>query len=204
MVLCFAEDGLAIEKVISYFCGPAVLATTFRNLDPQELPTRAVSEVREPGSGTEAPRLTQRGHSLQDFFVPNKTAYENVAFALEVTEASKREIRRRVPAALELVGLKHKFSAMPHQLSGGEQQRISIARAIVNNPLILLADEPTGNLDPATSWEIMELLCEINKRGTTVLMATHNREIVDQMKKRVVALDEGKVVRDEQRGVYCL
>ncbi len=154
----------------------------------------------------EIPRLRRSvGTIFQDFLLlPNKTAYENVAFALEVTEASTREIRRRVPAALELVGLKHKFSARPHELSGGEQQRISIARSIVNNPLILLADEPTGNLDPATSWEIMELLCEINKRGTTVLMATHNREIVDRMKRRVIALEGGQIIRDEQRGVYCL
>lgn len=153
----------------------------------------------------EVPKLRRGvGTIFQDFLLlPNKTAYENVAFALEVTQTTSREIRRRVPAALELVGLKHKFSAFPHELSGGEQQRISIARAIVNNPLILLADEPTGNLDPDTSWEIMELLCEINKRGTTVIMATHHREIVDQMKKRVVALADGRIIRDEQRGVYC-
>lgn len=143
------------------------------------------------------------GTIYQDFkLLPNKTVFENVAFALEVVEASKREIMRQVPAVLELVGLPEKRDAFPSELSGGEQQRVSLARAIVNRPIILLADEPTGNLDPDTSWGIMELLIEINRRGTTVMMATHNREIVNRMRRRVIALDNGRVTRDEQKGAY--
>lgn len=153
---------------------------------------------------SEIPLLRRKvGVIFQDFkLLPDRTVWENVAFALEVAEVSPREIQKRVPAILELVGLEHKASALPGELSGGEQQRVSLARAVVHNPLVLLADEPTGNLDPATSLEIMELLERINLRGTTVVMATHNREIVDRMKKRVVALEGGRVVRDEQRGRY--
>ncbi|MGE5577348.1 MAG: cell division ATP-binding protein FtsE [Syntrophothermus sp.] len=143
------------------------------------------------------------GVIFQDFkLLPEKTVYENVSFALEVIEIPRREIRRRVPAILELVGLRDKAEMMPHQLSGGEQQRVSMARAIVNNPLVLLADEPTGNLDPDTSWGIMELLSEINRRGTTVIMATHNRDIVNRMKRRVVAIEKGMIIRDEREGAY--
>ncbi|PKM82474.1 MAG: cell division ATP-binding protein FtsE [Firmicutes bacterium HGW-Firmicutes-14] len=143
------------------------------------------------------------GVIFQDFkLLPNKTVSENVAFALEVIEASGREIKKSVPEALELVGLSNKADAMPAQLSGGEQQRVAIARAIVNNPPLVIADEPTGNLDPDTSWEIVHLLQEINKCGTTVLMATHAKEIVDGMRKRVIALEKGRVARDEERGAY--
>jgi cell division transport system ATP-binding protein len=143
------------------------------------------------------------GTVFQDYkLLPNKTVFENVAFALEVIEASKRDILRQVPAVLDLVGLKDKARVFPLQLSGGEQQRVSLARAIVNRPLVLLADEPTGNLDPDTSWGIMDLLLEINKRGTTVIMATHNKSVVDRMRKRVIALDSGVVARDEQKGAY--
>jgi cell division transport system ATP-binding protein len=143
------------------------------------------------------------GFIFQDFkLLPNKTVFENVSFALEVTEATNKDIVRQVPAVLELVGLKDKAKVFPHELSGGEQQRVSLARAIVNRPLLLLADEPTGNLDPDTSWGIMDLLLEINKRGTTVVMATHNKAIVDRMRRRVIALDGGKIARDEQKGVY--
>ncbi|HEX7712791.1 MAG TPA: cell division ATP-binding protein FtsE [Bacillota bacterium] len=143
------------------------------------------------------------GVIFQDYkLLPNKTVFENVAFALEVIEASRKDILKQVPAVLELVGLKDKAKVFPSQLSGGEQQRVSLARAIVNRPLLLLADEPTGNLDPETSWGITDLLLEINKRGTTVVMATHNKSIVDRMRRRVVAMENGQIVRDEQKGVY--
>ena len=143
------------------------------------------------------------GCVFQDFkLLPTKTAYENVAFALEVIGRPRRLIEEQVMEALRLVGLEHKADSFPHELSGGEQQRISIARAIVNHPPILLADEPTGNLDPTTSAELMGLFDRINKTGTTVLIATHNRELVDIMRKRVIALEEGRIVRDQARGVY--
>lgn len=143
------------------------------------------------------------GIVFQDFrLLPNKTVYENVAFAMQIIEASSKEIRRQVPMILGMVGLSNKASSYPHELSGGEKQRVSIARAIVNNPSILIADEPTGNLDPETAWEIMKVLKQINRRGTTVLMATHARDIVDIMQQRVIALEKGRVVRDEQRGAY--
>ncbi len=143
------------------------------------------------------------GCVFQDFkLLPNKTSYENVAFALEVIGKSKHVIRTQVPEVLKLVGLEDKVDSYPDELSGGEQQRVSIARAFVNRPPLLLADEPTGNLDPATSLGIMSLLNRINKTGTTVLIATHDREMVDSMRKRVIALENGKVIRDQSRGVY--
>lgn len=152
----------------------------------------------------EIPYLRRRiGIVFQDFrLLSDKTCYENIAFAMEVIEASPREIRKRVPQVLERVGLSHKANARPSELSGGEQQRISLARAIVNDPDVLVADEPTGNLDPDTSWDIMKLLDDINKRGTTVVVATHAREVVNAMRKRVLQLDKGRLVRDEERGVY--
>lgn len=143
------------------------------------------------------------GVVFQDFrLLPNKTAYDNVAFAMQIVEALPREIRRQVPLALGLVGLSKKARAYPGQLSGGEQQRVVLARALVNNPAVLIADEPTGNLDPKTSLEIMELLEEINQRGTTVIVATHEKSIVDAMKKRVITLDRGVLVSDVQKGLY--
>jgi cell division transport system ATP-binding protein len=143
------------------------------------------------------------GCVFQDFkLLPNKTVYDNVAFALEVIGRPRHVIRKQVPAILDLVGLSDKMQNLPDELSGGEQQRVSIARAFVNRPLILLADEPTGNLDPTTSLGIMRLLDRINRTGTTVVMATHDRTIVDQMRRRVVELDRGSVVRDQQRAVY--
>ncbi|HSQ22582.1 MAG TPA: cell division ATP-binding protein FtsE [Coriobacteriia bacterium] len=143
------------------------------------------------------------GCVFQDFkLLPNKTTYENVAFTLEVIGRSKHVVRTQVPEVLRLVGLEDKMESYPDELSGGEQQRVSIARAFVNRPPLLLADEPTGNLDPATSLGIMSLLNRINKTGTTVLVATHDREMVDEMRKRVIALEGGKVVRDQDRGVY--
>lgn len=143
------------------------------------------------------------GVIFQDFrLLPNKTVFENVAFAMQIIEASSKDIRRQVPMVLGMVGLSERASQYPHQLSGGERQRVSIARAIVNNPSILIADEPTGNLDPETAWEIMKVLRQINRRGTTILMATHAKEIVDVMQQRVIALERGKIVRDQQRGAY--
>jgi cell division transport system ATP-binding protein len=143
------------------------------------------------------------GSVFQDFkLLTGKTVYENVAFALEVIGRPKHVVKTQVPAILELVGLGGKMESFPHELSGGEQQRVSIARAFVNRPLILLADEPTGNLDPATSVGIMRLLDRINRTGTTVLMATHDRSIVDTMRRRVIELDRGAIVRDQHRGVY--
>jgi cell division transport system ATP-binding protein len=143
------------------------------------------------------------GVVFQDFrLLPNKTVYENVAFAMEIIGQSSKNIRRRVPFILGMVGLSEKAKSYPNELSGGEQQRVSIARAIVNNPSLLIADEPTGNLDPSTANEIMNLLVDINRRGTTIIMATHAKDVVDKMRKRVIALDKGKVVKDEERGTY--
>jgi cell division transport system ATP-binding protein len=143
------------------------------------------------------------GCVFQDFrLLPNKTVHDNVAFALEVIGRPKHIIRKQVPQILDLVGLSKKMDNLPHELSGGEQQRVSIARAFVNRPLILLADEPTGNLDPNTTVGIMRLLDRINRTGTTVVMATHDQGIVDSMRRRVIELDRGTVVRDQSRGVY--
>ncbi|GAA5417208.1 cell division ATP-binding protein FtsE [Paraliobacillus ryukyuensis] len=143
------------------------------------------------------------GVVYQDFkLLPKLTVYENVAFALEVLEESPKNIRKRVMEVLDQVGLKNKARFIPDELSGGEQQRVSIARAIANHPKLVIADEPTGNLDPDTSWEIMKVLEEINANGTTILMATHSKEIVNTIKKRVIAVEDGIIVRDEQRGEY--
>lgn len=143
------------------------------------------------------------GVVFQDFrLIDNLNIYENVAFALRVTECSQRDIKKRVPLVLDLVGLSKKHNAFPHEISGGEQQRVSLARAIVNNPTLLIADEPTGNLDPETAIGIMDILNDINKAGTTIVMATHAKNIVDSMKKRVIAIEKGVLARDEQRGRY--
>jgi cell division transport system ATP-binding protein len=143
------------------------------------------------------------GMVFQDFrLISTLNVYENVAFAMRVIEASPKDIRKRVPMVLSLVGLSSKFKAFPHELSGGEQQRVSLARALVNNPSLLIADEPTGNLDPETAMEIMNTLNDINRAGTTILMATHAKDIVDVMKKRVIAIEKGAIVRDEKRGKY--
>ena len=143
------------------------------------------------------------GVVFQDFkLLQNKTVYENVAYAMEVIEKSPREIKRRVDEVLELVNLKHRMNNFPNELSGGEQQRVAIARAIVNTPGILIADEPTGNLDPDTSMEIMDILERINEQGTTIVMATHNSQIVNEKKHRVLAIESGQIVRDQEQGEY--
>ena len=145
----------------------------------------------------------QLGVVFQDFkLLPRLTVYENVAFALEVIEENPKAIRKRVMEVLDLVGLTHKARMFPNELSGGEQQRVSIARSIVNRPKVMIADEPTGNLDPETSWEIMNIFETINARGTTVVMATHNREIVNSIRRRVIAIEGGMIVRDEDGGDY--
>lgn len=145
----------------------------------------------------------QLGIVFQDYrLLPDRTVYDNVAFAMQVIETPYRKIKRRVNDVLDLVGLRKRAHAYPTELSGGEQQRIAIARAIVNDPTLLIADEPTGNLDPETSWEIMDIFREVNKSGTTIVMATHDREIVDEMEKRVIAIEHGHIVRDDAKGVY--
>ncbi|OPX88029.1 MAG: Cell division ATP-binding protein FtsE [Pelotomaculum sp. PtaB.Bin104] len=174
----------------------------------EELPTsgqvvfngRNVTRMRQ----REVPYLRRKiGMVFQDFrLLPQKTVFENVAFALEITGASSRKIAKAVPEALELVSLAQKAGAFPEHLSGGEQQRVSVARAIVNNPDMIIADEPTGNLDPETSRELMKLFLDINQQGATIIMVTHAWDIVDAMKKRVVELAGGRVVRDEEKGTY--
>lgn len=145
----------------------------------------------------------QIGVVFQDFkLLPQLTAAENVAFAMEVIEAPAKKIKIRVKEVMDLVGLGQKLNALPNQLSGGEQQRVAVARALVNQPAVIIADEPTGNLDPETSWEIMHLFNKINQQGTTIVMATHNKEIVNTMKQRVLAIEGGQIVRDERMGTY--
>ena len=143
------------------------------------------------------------GVVFQDFrLLPDKTVYDNVAFAMNIVKAAPKHIRRQVPMVLSLVGLSNKAKAYPEELSGGEQQRVALARALVNNPSMIIADEPTGNLDPDTAWEIMTLLNEINLRGTTVVIATHAKDIVDAMKKRVIEIEKGIIIRDDRKGGY--
>ncbi|MBQ5436629.1 MAG: cell division ATP-binding protein FtsE [Firmicutes bacterium] len=145
----------------------------------------------------------QMGMVFQDFrLLPGKTVYENVAFAMEVVHSTRRTIKRTVPQVLSIMGIADKADQLPQALSQGEQQRVAIARAVINNPKLLIADEPTGNLDPDTAWEIMKLLSQINRRGTTVVMVTHAKDIVDRMGRRVIAIDGGHIVRDSQEGEY--
>ncbi len=152
----------------------------------------------------EVPFLRRKlGVIFQDFrLLPEKTVAENVAFAMQVIEAPRRTMQHSVNSVLDIVGLRPKYRSFPSQLSGGEQQRVAIARAIVNKPSIVIADEPTGNLDPSTSWEIMDIFRRINANGTTIVMATHDKNIVDTMKKRVIAIEDGRIVRDEAQGGY--
>lgn len=155
-------------------------------------------------SNRKIPKLRRSiGIVFQDFrLLPNKTVEENVAFAMEILHVSQRSIKRNVPQVLSMMGIASKAKKYPHELSAGEQQRVAIARAVINNPTVLIADEPTGNLDPDMAWEIMQLLDQINKRGTTVVMVTHARDIVDRMEKRVIAINKGKIVRDHRGGAY--
>jgi cell division transport system ATP-binding protein len=211
-LLALNEVSLSVaEGEFVFLIGPtgAGKSTLLRLLYRAEVPTRGRIAV----AGRDVTRLPARqvpalrrsmGIVFQDFkLLPHKTAYENVAFALQVTGFPPEEIRPRALQALEVVGLADRAGALPWQLSGGEQQRVSIARAIVHRPPLLLADEPTGNLDPRTSWEIIQLLSRINLRGTTVLVATHNRLVVDILRKRVVELAGGTLVRDEDYGLYA-
>ncbi|MFA9558952.1 cell division ATP-binding protein FtsE [Evansella sp. AB-rgal1] len=208
-----AVNGIDIEIMkgeFVYVVGPsgAGKSTFIKMMYREEKPTRGdiiidgknLAKVKEK----HIPYIRRNiGVIFQDFkLLPNLSVYENVAFAMEVIEESKSNIRRRVMNVLEIVQLKNKARFFPHEVSGGEQQRVAIARAIVNNPAVLIADEPTGNLDPDTSWEIMNILDEINNRGTTIVMATHNKEIVNSIRKRVIAIEGGRIVRDEVRGEY--
>jgi len=193
-----------------YLVGPsgAGKSTFMKLIYREEIPSKGQISV----SGFNIGKLKARkipyvrrniGVIFQDFrLLPQLSIYENVAFAMEVIEAPRRLIKKRTMEVLELVGLQHKHSSLPSQLSGGEQQRVSIARAIVNNPSVIVADEPTGNLDPETSIGIMNLLEEINYRGSTIVMATHNKDIVNSIRKRVIAIENGVVVRDEARGEH--
>ena len=212
-VVALDQLSLTVQKgEFVFLVGPSGAGkSTFLNLIiRQEVPTSGLIAVNRQNLAylkkREIAYLRRNiGVIFQDYkLLPQKTVYENVAFALEVIETKARLIRPRVYAVLELVGLLNKANLLPSELSGGEQQRVCLARALVNRPLLLLADEPTGNLDPDTSWGIMELLLEVNRRGTTIVMATHNREIVDHMRRRVIALDRGKLVRDTPKGGYTL
>ncbi|SFJ45151.1 cell division transport system ATP-binding protein [Halobacillus dabanensis] len=193
-----------------YIVGPsgAGKSTFTKLIYREEKPTTGTVIINDMNTSTlkqrRIPMLRRQiGVVYQDFrLLPTLTVYENVAFALEVIEEKPDNIRRRVMDVLDQVRLKNKARFLPDELSGGEQQRVSIARAIVNQPKVLIADEPTGNLDPDTSWEIMHILEEINEAGTTVLMATHSQEIVNTIRKRVIAIEDGMVVRDQSQGEY--
>ncbi|HZA59336.1 MAG TPA: cell division ATP-binding protein FtsE [Solirubrobacterales bacterium] len=186
-------------------CGKSTLIKLLiRELEPTEGEVRIAGKDIATLSNDRIPYLRRRiGTVFQDFkLLPSRTVYDNVAYALQVIGAARSEIRTKVPDALRLVGLADKTKNYPDQLSGGEQQRLSVARAFVNHPPLLLADEPTGNLDPATSVGIMQTLYRINKTGTTVVVVTHDREMVDKMRRRVIGLDAGRVVRDQAAGLY--
>ncbi|ERN52117.1 MULTISPECIES: cell division ATP-binding protein FtsE [Alkalihalophilus] len=202
---------IIIEKgEFVYVVGPsgAGKSTFIKMMYREERPTRGDIFIDKTNLSTlkekQIPHLRRRiGVVFQDFkLLSSLTVYENVAFALEVIEEDPSVIKRKVMDVLDIVRLKHKARALPDELSGGEQQRAAIARAIVNQPEVLIADEPTGNLDPDTAWEIMDILEDINHRGTTVVMATHNKDIVNTIKKRVIAIENGRVVRDQIRGDY--
>ncbi|MDQ0157116.1 cell division ATP-binding protein FtsE [Robertmurraya andreesenii] len=193
-----------------YVVGPsgAGKSTFIKMMYREEKPTRGTIMINGVNLAklkeNKVPHLRRNlGVVFQDFkLLPTLTVYENVAFALEVIEEQPKQIKKRVMETLDLVNLKHKVRMLPSELSGGEQQRVSIARSIVNSPKVMIADEPTGNLDPETSWEIMKIFEEINTRGTTIVMATHNKEIVNTIRHRVIAIENGQIIRDEQRGDY--
>jgi cell division transport system ATP-binding protein len=211
-VVALRDASFMIEKgEFVFLVGPSgsgkstIMRLLLKELDPTG--GRIIVGGRELArlKNSKVPMLRRNiGCVFQDFkLLPNRTASENVAYALKVQGDSKKEIRAKVPEVLALVGLSGKTNSLPDELSGGEQQRVSIARAFVNHPPLLICDEPTGNLDPDTSVGIMQLLYRINRTGTTVVMATHDREMVDKMRKRVIALDNGTVIRDERRGSYA-
>ena len=183
-------------------------STFIKMLFREELPTSGELVVNghdiRKMTRKEVPYLRRElGVIFQDYrLLPDKTVFENVAFAMQVIEAPRRLMQRSVNSVLDVVGLRDKYKCFPHQLSGGEQQRVAIARAIVNDPAIVSADEPTGNLDPETSWDIMDIFTRINRAGTTIVMATHDKAIVDTMRRRVIAIEDGHIVRDEARGGY--
>ncbi|MFE8701642.1 cell division ATP-binding protein FtsE [Cytobacillus sp. FJAT-54145] len=193
-----------------YVVGPsgAGKSTFIKMMYREETPTKGTIMINGVNIAklrpSKVPLLRRNiGVVFQDFkLLPTLTVYENVAFALEVIEEQPKYIKKRVMETLDLVNLKHKARMLPTELSGGEQQRVSIARSIVNSPKVMIADEPTGNLDPETSWEIMNIFEEINTRGTTIVMATHNKDIVNTIKHRVIAIESGKIVRDQMRGDY--
>lgn len=183
-------------------------STFIKMLFREVLPTSGILTVNGRDvirmANKEVPYLRRSlGVIFQDYrLLPDKTVYENISFAMQVIEAPRRLMQRSVNSVLDIVGLRDKYKCFPHQLSGGEQQRVAIARAIVNNPSIVIADEPTGNLDPETSWGIMDIFQRINAAGTTIVMATHDKTIVDAMQRRVIAIEDGQIVRDEAQGGY--
>jgi len=210
-VVALRETSFVIDKgEFVFLVGPSgsgkstIMRLLLKELDPTDgrilVGGRELARLR----GNKVPMLRRNiGCVFQDFkLLTDRSAYDNVAYALRVQGQSKAQIRAKVPEILALVGLGSKMNSFPHELSGGEQQRVSVARAFVNHPPLLICDEPTGNLDPDTSIGIMQLLYRINRTGTTVLMATHDREMVDKMRKRVIALEDGVVIRDERRGGY--
>lgn len=198
------------EFVIIVGASGAGKSTLLKLLTREEKPTTGKIVVGgidyENLHDRDVPKLRRRiGVVFQDFkLLPNKTVFENVAFALEIIGVSTKEIRHTVPKVLDIVGLKGKEDSMPLELSGGERQRVAIARAIVRQPKILIADEPTGNLDPKHAWDVISVLEKINKYGTTVLLTTHNKEIVDKLKRRVIVVSDGKVIGDHANGGYTL
>jgi cell division transport system ATP-binding protein len=210
-VLALSNLNLEISKgEFVFLVGPSGAGkSTFIKMLLKEVDPTAGSVIV---GGSDLTKLTSKeipyyrrkiGVVFQDFrLIPTLNIFENIAFALRVIGATEKEIQKKVPAVLSMVGLTKKRNAFPHELSGGEQQRVSIARSIVNSPSLLIADEPTGNLDPETSLEIMDIISDINRAGTTIVMATHAKDIVDKMKKRVIAIEKGTVARDEERGKY--
>jgi len=210
-VVALRDVSLTIDKgEFVFLVGPSgsgkstLMRLLLKELDPTN--GRIIVGGRELArlKNSKVPKLRRNiGCVFQDFkLLHNRTAYENVAYALKVQGQSRRAIRAKVPEVLGLVGLGHKTGSLPDELSGGEQQRVSVARAFVNHPPLLIADEPTGNLDPDTSVGIMQLLYRINRAGTTVVMATHDREMVDKMRRRVIQLEDGSIIRDDRRGGY--
>lgn len=216
----YPDDTLALDSV-SFTVEPkefvtivghsgAGKTTLLKMLIAEDRPTKGSvffesSNIHKLGKGAVSQLRRRIGTIFQDFrLIPNKTAYENIAFAMEAAGRTDAEIASDVPYVLELVDLHHKIYAFPHELSGGEKQRIAIARAIVNQPDIVIADEPTGNLDPINTFEIIKILKKINDLGTTVLLTTHNRGVVDEIKGRVITMEKGKLMRDDKKGKYAL